>query len=763
MELKPEPFQPDKLNPEGPDSDALGPEARPARRRGKETEHFLREQLLLPVAHLPWGVLLIATGIGLYFSLPIEPNPAMVAMLLSATALLWALFPRHLSATGTISAHLPLTIILLVLIGFSAAIYRANGTATPLLNDQWKSHKLHLIVEEVHPLTRNRIRYIGRVENLSYLPQSAWPKRVRLSAPDQGPRFTYGDKICARVMLKRPDGPLYPKGYDFARALWFQSIGGSGYSLSPLKQCTGDSQVAAGGTQDLGTSQVKSLIAALRNAISARLQNGLTETQQAFAQALIIGERGGIPKAQLEAVRKAGLGHLLAISGLHMAVFAGTVFFLLRALMALSPNLTQTVAIKKWAAIGALFSGGIYFLISGQSIPTQRAFLMITIMFVAIMIERPALTLRNVTLAALVILLFRPESLLTPGFQMSFAAVTALVAIYQLYMNQPKPEDEDRAKLTSPLARPFIYLGGILLTSFIATIATAPYAIYHFHQLSYMGPVGNLLAIPVFTVLIMPAAVATLALMPFGLEGVVLPLFGVSIDILLAIAQWTASFDPALLYTGSITVHALIFATLAGLVFLFAKKHRARWAALPLALAALYTAKPISLPDVYINKEGTVITIRGADGKLHAPDSRKGNFEISKWLRAEGDSRSPGEIRQSQYLSCDDAACSAVVKGRSLTLIKSIAALEEACQTSDIVIYHRTIRRHCSLPELTFSTPELKRGGAIALYIENTQQVSELPKSQKKSLAHNRKKSGQIIVKTANSQRRHRLWGGGGQ
>lgn len=693
---------------------------------------------------LPWGVVLIAGGIAVYFSLPFEPSPTMIALLIISLVLLWAM------TTNNRALHIPLTILLIFTLGFSVAVYRANAIATPLLGKSWKSYTIRLKVEETHTQSANRIRYTGVPLYLGRLDKDRWPKRIRLSAPDQGPRFLFGDVICGRVNLKRPGGPVRPGGYDFGRTLWFKGIGGTGYALSGLKVCNHSDKSL--GKRSVSSSFLK-VIAIVKAAIASKLEAGLDETSEALAKALIIGERGGIPRDHLEAVRKAGLGHLLAISGLHMAVFAGTVFFLVRALLALSPTLALNHPIKKWAAFIALLSGALYFLISGQSIPTQRAFIMISIMFAAILLERPALTLRNVTLAALVILCLRPESLLSPGFQMSFAAVTALIAIYQRVTKRDtevstfKPEK-------SPLSQAVIYAGGILMTSLIASVATAPYAIYHFHQISYLGPVGNLLAIPVFTFLLMPAAVLTLILIPFGLEGITLPLLDKSIDMLLAIAHWTASFEPALIYTGEITIYAVLFITMAALILIFINYTTARLSAIALLLAALYTAKPANRPDLYINKQGTVIAVRGPDGGLEAIDGRKGNYELSKWLRADGDRRAPGEVRHGKTLICDDTACSAKVKGRVITLIKSLAALQEACSRANILIYNRRITRACPQPQKIISKDELAYNGAMTVFIKTLS--TEGKASDKGRRAKGRKKM--IIQKSANTTRRHRLW-----
>jgi len=655
------------------------------------------------VGNLPWGVVLLSVGIGLYFSLSIEGSSGTVALILAIAALTWML------TTHNPKLHSFTTILLIIIIGYAVAFYRTHAVKTALLPTIPKSYELSMMVSQAKPTQSNRIHYSGPLLSISRIAPQKMPKQIRVRAPDQGPRFVYGDVICGKAVLARPGGPLRPGGYDFGWSLWFQQIGATGFTVSQLKLCHASLKSKQ--------SKLDHFIASLRSVISQRLDQGLTGRERALAGALILGDRGRIEKQDIEALRKAGLGHLLAISGLHMAAFAGTLFFLIRAGLALFPSLAQAQPIKKWAAIGALIGGGVYFLISGQSIPTQRAFLMISMIMVAILVERPALTLRNVVLAAILILLFRPESLLSPGFQMSFAAVTALIVAYEFHLKKSPFANIQPTTVQRTWLKPFYYMLGIWLTSLIATLATAPFAIYHFHQISYMGPLGNMLAIPIFTVLIMPLAVLSLCLMPFGLEAPILDALAIAIDMLLATAHWTASFDPALIQIGQINTRAVILITLGVLVAIFTPQKN-KWLAICLVLIALFTAKPKQRPDIYIDEKGGVMALRGPDQKLYAPDGRKGSFVLANWLKADGDDRTSSDIRQNTVVNCDEAACSGQVKGLTITLLKNIQALEEECQRADVLIYKRTILRPCKNPQLKLTKIELTKGGAHTVYID---------------------------------------------
>src|SRR4029450_3714981 len=215
----------------------------------------------------------------------------------------------------------------------------------------------------------------------------------------------------------------------------------------------------------------------------------------AIANALITGERGGISEATNQAFRDSGLFHILSISGLHMVIMAGAVFFSIRLLLAAVPAIALRYPIKKWAAAGAMAGAFGYLMISGAAFATVRSYIMISIMFLAVMLDRPALALRNVALAALAILLVWPGGLFGPGFQMSFAAVVALVAAYEWLRGR----EEERAAVTmrGSLRQGLLFFGGIITSTRVAGLAVAPFGISHSHNTQQFAILANLIAIPI--------------------------------------------------------------------------------------------------------------------------------------------------------------------------------------------------------------------------------------------------------------------------
>ena len=273
------------------------------------------------------------------------------------------------------------------------------------------------------------------------------------------------------------------------------------------------------------TQWYRRAIEKVRQAIAARIRQALPGETGEIALALITGERGGITAATNDAFKNSGLFHILSISGLHMVIAAGAVFYSVRLILAAIPLIALTLPIKKIAAVAGILSAIAYLAISGGQFATVRSALMILIIFGAVLLDRPALALRNVAFAAFLILLVYPESLLDAGFQMSFAAVTALIASHEtltrLIGRQSRP---------NPVMKVVQFFGEIIASTLIASVAVAPFAAYNFHQSQQYAVLGNMIAIPICNVIVMPAALLAMVLMPFGLEGLGLKPMGWGIE-----------------------------------------------------------------------------------------------------------------------------------------------------------------------------------------------------------------------------------------
>jgi len=416
-------------------------------------------------------------------------------------------------------------------------------------------------------------------------------------------------------------------------------------------------------------------------------------------------------------MRDSGLAHVLSISGLHMVIMAGTVFWLLRALLASVPALALRFPIKKWAAAGALATATFYLALSGAAVPTVRSWIMMSIVLVAVMLDRPALTMRNVALAALAILIVAPESLFNPSFEMSFAAVIALVALYEWLSERERDGLSDVSPVWRTLRKGWGLFIGAALTTLVASTAIAPFAVYHFHRMTHYGLVANLIAAPLVSLLIMPMALLSLIAMPFGLEAWPLRAMGFGIELMVGAGQWVAAWPGAVTVLPSISGPALVLMMLGGL-WLCLWRTRTRALGLVIAALGLALAPGGQRPDVLIERNGETAALRSETGNLVFPPATAASYSVDNWLLADGDDRDAAAAGADGAFRCDPLGCIGTVKGKRVALIRHPGALEEDCRLADIVIAPFTIGKKCRAARVIVDRRMLKAEGAHALYVE---------------------------------------------
>ncbi|MEQ1711379.1 MAG: ComEC/Rec2 family competence protein, partial [Hyphomicrobium sp.] len=398
-----------------------------------------------------WLPVALGCGIAVYFALPSEPSLAAAIAPLPVALLLWLLVRR-----GSIAAAL-LGVLVAACLGLALAKLRSDSIAAPVLERRMGPVEVRGFVELVEPRETRGERLTIRVTSIDGVNRDRTPSRVRIrtmNSPAEGVTLKPGDAVRVKAHLAPPSGPVLPGGYDFARGAYFQGLGGIGYALS---RAALDRE--AGSAPD-GLA-LPAAIARLRHDISARVTAALPGQTGAIATALISGERGAISTVTNDAYRDSGLYHVLSISGLHMAIMGGAVFYAVRIALALFPAIALRYPVKKWAAATAILASLGYLAISGAAFATVRSAVTITIMFLAVLLDRPAIAMRNVALSALLILLVWPESLNDVGFQMSFSAVVALVASYEslrrrLLRRAQWPE--------GAMAKAALFVGGIVLS-----------------------------------------------------------------------------------------------------------------------------------------------------------------------------------------------------------------------------------------------------------------------------------------------------------
>nr|WP_119678350.1 ComEC/Rec2 family competence protein [Indioceanicola profundi] len=655
--------------------------------------HLAEEAGRLPL-WLPVG---LALGIAAYFQLREEP-PALTGVLAIGISVLLMLarFP-WLRFAG---------IWLCVLsAGFSAAQFRTAMVASPIL-----SFETGPTMVEGRVVTVDRLEEGARVlleevvaDRLSAQHRPA-RVRVRLHRHEEWMPAP-GDRVRMLAILRPPLEPAAPDAFDFRRHAFFQQIGAVGFALSRLERLSA--------VPPQGWNRVTISIERLRQRIAERVAERLNGPEGAVTTALLNGQPTAIPEQDIEALRKSGLQHLLSISGLHIGLVAGLVFFSVRALLALSPPLALRYPIKKWAAVAALLAASGYMLLVGAPVPTQRSVLMTGIMLLAVMVDRSPFSMRVVAVAATVILLIQPESLVGPSFQMSFAAVIALIAAYEVL----------RGRLSSggdigPVRKGLLYVAGLSVTSLVAGAATTPFALYHFQQMANYGILANLLAVPITSFWVMPFGVLALMLMPLGLEGPALDVMGLGVSGILWSAHWVADLPGAAIQIPAMPVHGLALVSLGG-AWLVIWTRRWRLAGLAAILLGVATCWTTARPDLLVANSGKLVGVRAPDGELWVSSGRAARFEAELWRERDGLTGAPPAWSKSGtrdgWTGCDPSGCVSRVAGRIVAVAYAVDALAEDCAMADIVITS-VPDAQCPAP-LVIGPETLRQYGSHALFI----------------------------------------------
>ena len=491
---------------------------------------------------LPVGV---GTGIAIYFALPVEP-PLWLGLAYALPLLLVLVLGRTTASPGRI-VPLPLVIAFAAIaLGLAIAPIRTWSIAAPVL-ERRAAYEIEARVRLIEDRVRGQRLLLDRAL-LEGVEPRATPELIRVSVRSATAELQPGDRVRLRALLMPPSPPSEPHGFDFARQAYFMRLGAVGYALGEAERL----EAAA----DRGWALA---IAHARQIVADHIREFVPGAAGAVGVALMTGLRGAIPEHVWYDMQVAGIAHLLAISGLHLGLVAGTLFFAARIALALAPPLALRLPTKKVAAAIALGGALVYLLLTGATIPTQRAFIMTALMLLAVMVDRNPFSMRLVAWAALIVLIAQPESLLGASFQMSFAAVVALIAVYETGVGR---RPDGAGGLDWRLA---LYVGGVALTTLVASLATAPLAIFHFGRLPTYGTVANLIAVPLTAFWIMPLGLLGLILMPLGGGGICFALMGQGIELVLAVAATVATWPGAAVLVARPPTEALIAVVLGGL------------------------------------------------------------------------------------------------------------------------------------------------------------------------------------------------------
>lgn len=651
-----------------------------------------------------WLPVLVGIGVGFYFVLPTEP-PAVPTAGVTFAAVIVAVLTRRRPATRFVTIGLAAAAI-----GFAAAQWRTLVMQEPVLHEEIGPTSVQGRIVAMDPLPGG-VRVVLEGVRIGGLPPYDTPDRVRVTVRSGTGDAVPGDWIRLYAVLSPFSRPVTPGGFDFQRYAYFQGLGGTGYALGGPRELK---HLNPGTFQEPGVA-----VERLRLAMTRRVRAAVSSEAGTVAAALITGMRRAIPESVVTVMRDSGLAHLLAISGLHIGLIAGLVFFAVRGGLALVPSLAVRHPIKKWAAVAALLTALGYAVIAGATVPTLRAFSMAGLVLIAVLLDRRGITMRLVAWAAVAILLFRPDSMLGPSFQMSFAAVTALVATYEVVRGRFR---ELRQAHRGTVHRMGLYLGSVVLSTVVAGAATGPFAAYHFNVLAAYGVIANAVAVPLTGLWIMPWAIVGVALMPFGLEAVGLVPMSWGIDGMLAVARWVAGLPGSI-----VTVPALpavsLFAVVSGGLWLCLWQRTWRLAGVGAIGVGVLLGILHDRPALLAAGDASVFAVRTVEG-LHplSPAGRPDRFILASWERRSGARSAIGADNRGEAppeTSCDWAGCVIRQDGRRTSLVWHEGALIEDCWTADILISAVPIRTPCPAPSITIDRFDLWRGGTHAVWIDD--------------------------------------------
>ena len=651
-----------------------------------------------------WLPVALGFGIAVYFALPTEPSDIWASA--AALTALASIFVIRL--TGRNPVRMGLSVLAAALFGFAIAKVRTELVAAPILSHRIGPLGIEGQIEQAE-LHGTGYRIVLGHLHIRRLSELDTPARVRISLKAGAELPPPGSWWHVTAVLMPPPAPAAPGAYDFGRAAYFMRLGAVGYAYGRLTRID---------TRDRASpwDQAALVVERLRAQITARIHSVLPGSTGGIASALITGNRSAISSDDEQALRDAGLAHVLAIAGLHMALVGLGLFWVVRAGLATIPAIALRWPIKKLSAVAALCSATFYLMISGATSASTRAFVMLAMMLLSILFDRPALSMRSLALAAAVILVLGPESVLEPGFQMSFAAVMSLIAIAEWEARREKRDLDTGPSTLRHLRR---YLRGIAVTSFVGSVATIPFAIFHFNRATHYAVLGNLLAMPVMGFVVMPFAALSVLLMPVGLDAGPLHVTAWGINFMLWVGRWVSGLPGAVSVMPAWPTGALALVSLGGL-WMGLWRRRWRWFGLIPLLVGLAVAYWTPQPDILVGRDGATVALRVPDGSLKLLTQARDTYSADEWLRRDGDTRISEDAvaHPSDGVICDALGCVAKAHGgMRVAEVFRPEALAEDCADADVVISKAPVRSTCAGPTLVIDPAASVRSSGFAIWL----------------------------------------------
>lgn len=666
---------------------------------GDAIEHFLDHA---GFDRASWLAVVFAAGIASWFVLDSEALwVVVIAGGLFAALLGVALWRGNENRSHLFMASISLGLIFAAGTGLIWA--RSEMVGTPALERPVSASFDARILKRIEQPADDRVRLVLATRH----PDSSEAIKIRVNVPLAADldELSEGALIRLNARLMPPAPPMLPGSYDFARTAWFE-----GYAATGSAQ--GDVQLIEAG--DGG-----GFIASLQRSLSRHVRGQLGGAPGTIAAAFASGDRGAIGESDEEAMRDAGLTHLLAISGLHVSAVIAATYFLSLKLLALWPWLTLRVRMPVMAAAIAALSGVGYTLLTGAQVPTVRSCVAAMLVLGALALGREALSLRMVAFAAIFVLLLWPESLAGPSFQMSFSAVIAIVA---LHGSDPvrkflKVREEGWLKRMS---RGVLML---LITGMVIEIALMPIVLFHFHRAGLYGALANVVAIPLVTFISMPLIAVALFFDGVGAGAPFWWLAGKSLDLLLGIAHFTAGQPGAVKLMPQMGWGTFALFLIGGLWLALWKGKARLWGLIP-ALVASAAMLLTPVPDLLISGDGRHVGITGENDGLLVLRQSRSDYSRDNLLELSGVEGEPQALADWPGAQCSSDFCVITLTrgGRDWHILMSRSselvterALAAACERADIVISDRWLPRSCQPKWLKADRRSLSQTGGLAI------------------------------------------------
>ncbi len=588
--------------------------------------------------------------------------------------------------------------------GFAAIAIKSAVVAAPVL-EKIRIEQFYGRINRVEDLSaRDIIRLELQTDGNADLPVKI---RINLNPEQYKPSFVPGAVILLRARLMPPAGPALPGGYDFARRAWFSGIGATGSALGEVELYK--------------DSPSEPYLSKARATLSEHIHAQMTPASSPIGSALVTGGQGTIAEDDAQAMRNSGMAHLLSISGLHVTAVVGATFLLVSRLLALSGWLALRISVPLVAAGSAAAVAVAYTLLTGAEVPTVRSCVAALLILVALAMGRDALSLRLLAFGALFILLFWPEALAGPSFQLSFAAVTTIVVLHDLPWVQ-RITDTTESSVIAKLVRGLVSL---LLTGLAIELVLAPIALFHFHKTGVYGALANMVAIPLTTFVIMPTEALALLFDIFGIGAPFWWVAGQGVEIILWIAHRINGLPGSVSMLPSMPCWAYGAMVAGGLWFALFRTRMRYAGAIPFILGAIAMISA-PRPDILVTGDGKHLAITNPAGEFALLRDRAGDYVRSALAENAGIESEAVAIESWPGVECSPDICIIAIKRndrvwrilatRTRYLIPSME-MAAACKRVDIVISDRWLPSSCKPRWLKADRGKLSETGGLAFYL----------------------------------------------